>query len=343
MEGAQAQMLCAPFLMYKRMRKRFIYTILLGFIFVHLGGCSDDEDRLTFKEPSDISIQTTVSETPARAAKDATILKGTFRGTGGEGWTDRDSVRIYRLESMLHNSYLLSSGSGTANATFDRIKGNDNYADGGTLYAITSCKYLYGIAATPEGKAMLTATIPKRYDINEIGAPEGSSRMPVPFWGIASFGSNGNLEATFSGLTALLRLSLADLPAGTRAIVLTTHTYTDLIGEGTPEDGDGEPLSGTFDTILEEGARLAANPIFYSYDTLRVNLGENASQYKNLYIPVVAGSYTALNVIAVTGDTRYAYEWQGKVLKVFRKDTPFRENTIVPYEPESTGIWRPRM
>ena len=311
-----------------------------------LTSCSDDDSRLSAALediPTD-KMPKPVNRTNATSAtNNSATLIGRLSEGGAEGWAEGDDISIYTLQSMKHNGYLLSSGVGSATASFPRIEGTDNYEGGETLYAITSCKYLYGISSTVDGRAQLSITIPRDYALDEVGAPEGSSRMPVPFWGIASFGSSGNLEASFSGLTALLRISLADLPAGTRAVVLTSHTYTDLIGEGKPEDGDGEPLSGTFDTILEEGARLAANPIFYSYDTLRVNFGDDASQYKNLYIPVVAGSYTALNLIAVTGDTRYAYEWQGKVLKVFRKDTPFRENTIVPYEPESTGIWRPRM
>ena len=327
--------------------KNLFNTILAGLLMHLLTGCTENSDQLaqaledTTAQPTALSAHNEKGSTTA-TGNDASALRGTL-GNGAEGWAEGDDISIYTLQSMKHNSYLLSSGAGNGVATFSRVSGTDDYADGGTLYAVTSSKYLYGFSATMDKRAQLSVTIPKVYDADEVGAPEGCSRMPVPFWGIASFGSNGNLEATFSGLTALLRISVADLPAGTRAVVLTTHTYTDLIGEGKPEDGDGEPLSGTFDTILEEGARLAANPIFYSYDTLRVNLGDNAGQYKNLYVPVVAGSYSALNLIAVTGDTRYAYEWQGKVLKVFRKDTPFRENTIVPYEPESTGIRTPRI
>ena len=58
---------------------------------------------------------------------------------------------------------------------------------------------------------------------------------------------------------------------------------------------------------------------------------------------MVAASYQALHVIAVTGDSRYAYEWQGRVLKTFGQDTPFSPNTIVALEPETTAIHTPRI
>ena len=136
---------------------------------------------------------------------------------------------------------------------------------------------------------------------------------------------------------------MQSLPAETRALVLTTHFFTDLIGaDVTPEEGDSEPISGTFDTILKPGAQLAPNPIFYSYDTLRVNLA-SASGHRHLFIPVVAANYRALHIIAVTGDSRHAYEWQGRVLKTYRQDTHFRPNTIVALETESTGIFTPRI
>lgn len=194
-----------------------------------------------------------------------------------------------------------------------------------------------------QGGAMLTLTIPNRYKAEDVGAQEGQSRMPVPFWGTAAFGSDGSLETEMNGLTALLRVDVSTLPADARALVLTSHYYTDLEGaETAPEEGDGEPLSGTFDAVLEPGAQLAPNEIFYSYDTLRVNLS-GASAYRHLYIPVVAAAYRALHVIAVTGDSRYPYAWQGRVLKTYRQDSPFRPNTIVALEPESTGIRTPRI
>ncbi len=58
---------------------------------------------------------------------------------------------------------------------------------------------------------------------------------------------------------------------------------------------------------------------------------------------MVAAAYRALHVIAVTGDSRYPYMWQGRVLKTYRQDSPFRPNTIVALEPESTGIRTPRI
>lgn len=326
-----------------------LFSTLFAVLLLHLPtGCTENNDLLTLategssEQPNMSSTQNGMGSTTA-TENNAALLRGMLAGAGAEGWTEGDSIWIYTLQSMQHNSYLLSSGAGSPVGIFSRTSGTDNYVDSGTLYAVTSCKYLYGFYSMTGGRAQLSVTIPNRYAASEVGAPEGSSRMPVPYWGIASFGEDGSLECNFSSLTALLKIDISTLPPETKAVVLTTHSYTDLIGEGTPVDGEGEPLSGTFDAVLEEGAKLAANPIFYSFDTLRVNLGDNAKAYKDLYIPVVAGSYTALNVIAVTRDSKYPYEWEGQLLKAFRNDASFRVNTIVTCEQESTGIRTPKI
>ena len=319
---------------------------LLGFLgLMLLTGCSEDGQLAEIAGDQSIMPKTIPdkgSNALTAAAPDATQLSATL-GNGGEGWAEGDNIWTYSLESMNHNSYELTSGAGSTVAEFSRTEGSDDYQGGGTVYAVSSTKYLYGLAATANGGVQLTATIPNSYEAEEVGAREGCSRMPVPFWGIAAFGSDGRLVTEMNGLTALLKVNVATLPADTRALVLTTHSYTDLIdAETAPEEGDGKPLSGTFEAVLEQGAQLAANPIFYSYDTLRVNL-TGASAYQHLYIPVVSASYQALHVIAVTGDSRYAYEWQGRVLKTYRQDAPFRPNTIVALEQESTGIRTPRI
>lgn len=266
--------------------------------------------------------------------KDATVLRGTFNEGGSEGWSEGDSICIYTLESMHHNSYLLSAGAGTPYATFLRVSGTDNYGNSNKLYALTSCKYLYGLSATWEGEAKVAVEIPSRLTTEEVISTEGSSRMPLPYWGEARFGEDGVLEASFRGMTSLLKVDIGLLPARTRAIVLTTHSYTDLVGGESPEGGDSKPLSGMFDTALTDGAKLTPNPIFYSYDTLRVNIAPDAvmAKHSHLYIPVISESYANLHVIAVTGDSRYAYEWEGKVLKTYNPDTPFLTNTIVSLE-----------
>ena len=310
-----------------------------------LAGCtSDGLPEQTLNEESKNSEASTTSTVVRRANKDASVLRGSFANGGGEGWNEGDSVCTYTLQSMQHNSYLLSQGAGSANATFTRTAGSNNYENDDMLYALTSIKYLYGFGATVDGNAQVSVTIPNRFKLSDVGAPEGSSRMPIPYWGVATFGEDGKLEASFQGLTALLKIDLATLPADTRAVVLTTHSYGEF-GDGTElEEGDEETLSGTLDAILQEGAKLESNPIFYAYDTLRVNLNtDDWTQYRHIYVPVVAASYTNLHVIAVTGDYRFAYAWDGQLLKTFKSNTPFQPNTIVALEPQSTAIITPRM
>jgi hypothetical protein len=307
-------------------------------LFVCLTGCTTDERQDTVQvTPSQEKIK---DAAVVRAASDPTVLRGIISTSGSEGWMTDDSIQTYTLRSTKHNTYRLTEGEGDKTALFSLINGADSYEDAGTIYALTSCNYLYGISATAKKQAKVSITIPNSYPHQEIAAPEGRLRMPVPYWGTVEFASDGKLETTLTGLTALLKLDAVTLPSETRAIVLTTHAFA-KIDDVPLEDGEEEPLSGTFDAELTDGAQLVGNPIFYTYDSLRVNVDMNAAQFHHLFIPVVANTYPALHVIAVTGDNRAPYSWKGKVLKTFKSNTTFKPNTIVSLEQESTGIKSP--
>ena len=322
------------------MRKSFITCLLVSL----LAGCSKDGQM---EVPEDNQIQDYPrTNSLVRAAKDATELHGYFANGNGEGWVEGDSVCIYTLNSLMYNTYILKEGIGTAHAVFTRSDGTDNYDNAETLYALTSYSRIYGLKATNDDNAQVSVTIPNPYNISEVGAPEGSSRRPVPYWGTAIFGSNGKLEANFRGMTALLKIDITKLPENTYAVVLTTH-YSGTVGDQPLDGGDRKPLSGTFDTILKEGAKLASKPIFNSFDTLRVNLDKDSDtqyeqEYRYIFIPVLAATYANLHVIAVTGD-RSNYNWEGKVLKTFKSNTIFEPNTIIEVESDPTGIRPPRV
>lgn len=278
------------------------------------------------------------------AVPNAEALVATFNGNNGEGWFDDDSIRIYRLGSMHYNAYRLSDGKGSGSAVFTRFRGNDDYTTSSeTLYALTSCKYLYGISATDDGQAKLNVTIPTSLSIGEVGAPDGSTRQPVPYWGTATFGTDGRLTAAFNSMIPLLHIDTSMLPPDTRAVVLTSTYYPVYLNGEMLDDGDGEPVSGTFEALLKQGTRLTANTdFFYTYDSLRVNFDDESpvDLRKNLYIPIASTSYKKLHVIAVTGDIKGGYRWKGSLLKTFTPNTPFDRNIIVPLQ-ESTGIKSP--
>lgn len=84
-------------------------------------------------------------------------------------------------------------------------------------------------------------------------------------------------------------------------------------------DGKSEALSGTLKATLEKESALAVDKRLVSSDTLRVNLNGITDQV--FYLPVVAGTYENLHVLAVTQDSRYAYRWIGTELKHYQNKT----------------------
>lgn len=223
--------------------------------------------------------------------------------------------------------------------------------------------------------------------INKFPAPYWGEATVEDAATVETPGYDKQIQADLKGLTAFLRIDAKSLPIGTKAIVLTTHgaeTHPDpwgvkmegfqLVSEAemlarwgkTPEQttrdnwydwyksgrdniigGQSEPLSGTLNAILKEGAALQYSDLLVSRDTIRINL-ENIPEISNsgyiditahqtltdvenadkvIYVPIVAGLYKDLHVIAVTGDSPFSYQWVGEEIQRYT-DEVFKVNTI---------------
>ena len=198
-------------------------------------------------------------------------------------------------------------------------------------------------------------------------------KFPAPYWGRAEETSDGKINVGFSAMTAFLRIELDKLPAGTKKIVLTTHgnPYTIKDHDDTDAEytaaadgfqltddaailaavtgktetnytwkdvdfntsGANEPLSGTFNTLLKEGAALAPdNGIneagleegtelvsrLVTRDEIIVDI--TATTPKVFYVPVIAQEYKNLHVIAAKAVSKYSYRYVGTELKIFNQE-----------------------
>ena len=222
--------------------------------------------------------------------------------------------------------------------------------------------------------------------INKFPAPYWGEATIADAATVETPGYDKQIDADLKGLTAFLRIDARSLPVGTKAIVLTTHgaeSHPDPWGklEGfqlmsaaevqsrygkTPEQttrdewmlwyqsgsdyitgGQSEPLSGTLNAILKEGAALQYSDLLVSRDTIRINLenipeivgtgvtnlstGQEITEVENgdkvIYVPIVAGLYKDLHVIAVTHDSPFSYQWIGEEIQRYT-DEVFKVNTI---------------
>jgi len=103
----------------------------------------------------------------------------------------------------------------------------------------------------------------------------------------------------------------------------------DITGEYTNApfitDGKSEALSGTLTTkLIDDKSALAVDKRLVSYDYMIVpieHLIKDAIDNDVFYVPLVAGYYESLHVLAVTQLSRYSYRWIGTELKNFKKAT----------------------
>lgn len=268
---------------------------------------------------------------------------GTRAGIQTDGkvvWAEDDAVQVYTLGKFTYNSYVVSGGAGTANATLkeEEILNNET----SNLYAVAQPKANLDarISATKDGKPLLMAKIPSEYDWATVQDAGVAYKVPAPYWGKVQNASAANFSCEFHALTSYIMLDLKDLPAGTQSIMVTTHEDFDLNGNQML-GGANEPLSGSFEAVLyEEGselykengpAKLQRSELLTSKDLFRINFEPSEADVdKTLFIPVIAQKYQKLYVIAVKEYNKGSYDIaDGEILKVWDNEE-FTVNKVKP-------------
>lgn len=233
-------------------------------------------------------------------------------------WAPEDQIQVYKLASLNYSIYNYVSGAGSDTGVFTT---DGEGQSGDDLYAVTQpqeTETIYGVSANDEQKAVLTATVEKEYNWETLDENGGGYKVPTPFWGPAKIDGN-KINVDFKALTGFMKLDLANVPATTEAIVLTTHEDFSIDGGVTKiNGGSNEPLSGTLNAVLDDDAALQADARLAKYDMIRINIPEHAiAKGYILYIPVIAQHYDKLYVLAVSGTGRANYTWDAEILREF--------------------------
>lgn len=221
-------------------------------------------------------------------------------------WSAGDAVNVYSLdEGLPFNIYDLTSGQGTQTGNFTVRSGRENPVDLSTSaekIAITSRDLVYGVSATDDNKAKLTTKIPTNFTWQEDDAVQYNGvkyyTNDAPYWGVATAGANGQMAVDFKKLTGAIKIDATLLPQGTKAIVIAS--------EGTQYG----PLSGTFNTKLESGCVLAADPDLVNCNYIRADFpamtgdltGPDVRNERVFIFPLICGTYSNLKVIAIIND-----------------------------------------
>ena len=281
-------------------RNKSFFSVLLALAAVPIiSGCGGDE-------PDIVEL----------IVRDYSVLKVQTDNAVGAKWQEGDSLTVYTLSSTSHYHYTLASGIGSTTANFNRQPTLVEFDADAQCYALTASQNIYGVSSTDDGQMKLTYKLPEEYEAEQLSTEGGSFLLNVPSWGELTFDANGHPLATLNPLTAFLKVNLSAVPDNTRYILVTTHDSIRLNGDQIA-GGAGEPLAGNFDCILEDGATLTASHIFKYDDIIRVALDEGFLPLGHLYIPIVAGHYERLQVVALAEEYYFDYEWKGTLLSTF--------------------------
>ena len=261
------------------------------------------------------------NQSDAPAEKDGTRLSATLPAQPAAKWSVGDEVRVLNLASITPNSYVAGSASSDATAELVLVEGSADLVTGTeTLNGYTPNTNLKGLWANKDNETILGQRIPRAYEADEVGVSGTLVPRPVALWSPISFTQDGLMRAELRPLTALLTIPSSSIPAACGALLIVTHNSFQLNGE-TVQGGQDEPLSGMFEAVLTGSPALAPAEDAVTSDTLRINL-DPATSYDSYCIPIIAGTYSNLQVIAVTGDKlSQNYEWTGTRLLQFKDKT----------------------
>jgi hypothetical protein len=276
-----------------------------------LASCTDDlnlqEQRVAHENELIATLPDLEEDVQTRVGVVSAVGKGNYV------WAADDEVNIYGLNSLDYETYKIVDGEeGNKTAAFEKTK---SATLTGKKYAVTQPKesdVIYGVSSR-DGKPLLTAKIPAAFDWSTLTTADGETAYVVesPFWGDAEISGQGfNVE--FQALTSFLKVDMEMIPENTKALVLTTHEDFS-IGNMVYTGGANEALSGTMNAILdpENSVGLQADEDnLVTNDTIRVNLDiAVGGEAKILYIPVPAGNYKKLYLLAVTDDNKLPYNY----------------------------------
>jgi hypothetical protein len=254
-------------------------------------------------------------------ARDYSVLTARTDNAMGVTWSEGDSLAVYTLASTSFYRYTLAGSPGSVTSTFNRQPSTVTFRDGADCYALTATQNIYSVSATESSHMKLSYKLPAEYDARQLSSESGSFLMNVPSWGFLTFDDNGRPSTTLKALTAFLSVDLSKVPEDTRSILVTTHNSIRL-NDVDVAGGAGEPLAGTFDCILEDGAALTTGSLFRYNDVIQVVLNEYSYDKKwqalgRLFIPIVVGNYQKVQVVALSEQYYFDYDWHGTLLATF--------------------------
>ena len=297
-----------------------------------LASCSDtlDFDKQGLSSLREGDIVATLAPFQEEAGTRVGIIPG-----GQVVWAEDDEVRVYSLDKLTFNSYLLDenqpSGQGAGYPTAAMKENIIQDPTSSDDYAVAQPRNSKAarISSSDDGKALLEAKIPTEYEWRTVQDAGVAYKVPSQYWGKVK--STDPFTCDFWALTGFIKLDLADIPAGTNSIMITTHediTFGNIEdpkaqGAVVEKGGANEPLSGVFEAeLVDKNSKLEASEDLNAKDYFRINFdASEAKMDKILYIPVIAQQYQKLYVIAVKeyGKSKYAIK-DGEVLKVWENE-----------------------
>lgn len=284
--------------------KKSLFYVFAGALCI-LGACNKEIEKPEENHESSGEKKMITEQVSVKSENDGSETKVSIDGSNYYHWTINDYMGFFVTDDdgasfVKETSSAYDTGTGKFTLSYE-----EGYTRGG--YGVIPASFAKSLVGST-----LTVTYPDSYDISDdIAAGRYDNRgtyIPVPMVAV-----NSGDKMTFYSIGALVKVTMSNIPAGTKTLYVTFNqtvtgdfTVTNP-GTATPtvEVADTENKTTVAITVSEDGltAAQAANPIvLYIPVPTTTGLGITSSATTKATVSRNKGYAWAVNAITCTGD-----------------------------------------
>ena len=284
--------------------KKSLFYVFAGALCI-LGACNKEIEKPEENHESSGEKKMITEQVSVKSENDGSETKVSIDGSNYYHWTINDYMGFFVTDDdgasfVKETSSAYDTGTGKFTLSYE-----EGYTRGG--YGVIPASFAKSLVGST-----LTVTYPDSYDISDdIAAGRYDNRgtyIPVPMVAV-----NSGDNMTFYSIGALVKVTMSNIPAGTKTLYVTFNqtvtgdfTVTNP-GTATPtvEVADAENKTTVAITVSEDGltAAQAANPIvLYIPVPTTTGLGIASSATTKATVSRNKGYAWAVNAITCTGD-----------------------------------------
>lgn len=301
-----------------------ISNLLFGSAFVlAIASCSNDD--FSFNKANPLEGKQTLTVNIAELGDDI-LTRATFYNEWENGWQEEDRIRVYNDQLGKFDVYKFEEAA--ERFVYTKEEGNQ-VVKSEQKYMLFPANATTHSGWNDEAHSLYALMkISTELNYEQLGEGEAARAYVsnMPMFGKVTKLEDGKMEANAFFLTGLLRVRIYNGVGNVKSVKVQSMKKSD---EGELVENPDMPLSGTFYALLDdEGDFTAPNnsnlvamedeeDTYRTYIEVKAEDNHALTDYTSyIYLPIIPGTYEALQVSYTDGEGNENILWTGKEIKV---------------------------